>query len=98
MLKNLKYYHNREKDLINEIALIEQYQQKLFQAKDIPMLMGLEGNIRQVYYQAFDIILKDLTMGGRSRQPPKNEINTLISFGNMMCYNLMPGHDLPYTA
>lgn len=88
MLKNLRYYQNREKDLLNEISLIEQYQQNLSQAKEISILMGIEGNIRQVYYQAFDIILKDLIMGGRSRQPPKNEVNTLISFGNMMCYTL----------
>ena len=27
-------------------------------------------------------------MGGRSKQPPQNEINALISFGNMVCYTL----------
>jgi CRISPR-associated protein Cas1 len=27
-------------------------------------------------------------MGTRTRQPPRNEVNTLISFGNMMCYTL----------
>ena len=48
--------------------------------------MGLEGNIRQTYYQAFDTILNDFSMNGRSKQPPKNEVNALISFGNMMCY------------
>ena len=26
-------------------------------------------------------------MGGRSKQPPLNEVNALISFGNMMCYS-----------
>jgi CRISPR-associated protein Cas1 len=26
-------------------------------------------------------------MDGRSKQPPQNEINALISFGNMMCYS-----------
>ena len=25
-------------------------------------------------------------MGSRTKQPPKNEVNALISFGNMMCY------------
>lgn len=50
--------------------------------------MGIEGNIRQTYYQAFDVILNDFEMGNRTRQPPLNEVNTLISFGNMMCYTL----------
>ncbi len=48
--------------------------------------MGIEGNIRHEYYQAFEIIISDFAMEGRSKQPPLNEINTLISFGNMMCY------------
>jgi len=26
-------------------------------------------------------------MDGRSYRPPKNEVNALISFGNMMCYS-----------
>jgi CRISPR-associated protein Cas1 len=48
--------------------------------------MGIEGNIRQIYYTAFDEILNDFEMGGRSKQPPKNEVNALISFANMLCY------------
>jgi len=48
--------------------------------------MGIEGNIRQAYYAAFDIILDDFNMGSRTKQPPENEVNALISFGNMMCY------------
>jgi CRISPR-associated protein Cas1 len=27
-------------------------------------------------------------MGKRTKQPPQNEVNALISFGNMMCYSL----------
>ncbi len=45
--------------------------------------MRLEGNIRQSYYQAFDIIIQDFEMGRRSKQPPTNEINALISFGKL---------------
>jgi CRISPR-associated protein Cas1 len=32
-------------------------------------------------------MINDFEMGGRTKQPPKNEINSLISFGNMMCYS-----------
>ncbi len=88
MVKNLRYYQNRGKDLEPYICQMEEYQHKLTACQDIPTLMGYEGNIRQVYYQAFDDILKEFVMEGRSKQPPLNEINTLISFGNMMCYTL----------
>ena len=88
ILKNLRYYDNREKDLSASINQIETYCNGIPLCKEVEELMGLEGNIRQVYYAAFDVILKEFTMEGRSKQPPLNEINTLISFGNMMCYTL----------
>lgn len=91
MLKNLKYYNNREKDVELQIAQIEQYASTIKQYQAIDELMGLEGNIRQTYYQAFDTIIRDFEMGGRSKQPPANEVNALISFGNMMCYSLCLG-------
>jgi CRISPR-associated protein Cas1 len=51
------------------------------------MLMGIEGNIRQTYYGAFDAIVgQTFCMDGRSKRPPQNELNALISFGNMLCY------------
>jgi len=88
MLKNLRYYNKREKDVAHQIQTIESYCPQIFQVEAPDELMGIEGNIRQVYYQAFDVILNDFEMGTRTRQPPLNEVNTLISFGNMMCYAL----------
>lgn len=88
MLKNLKYYNKREKDLELHIATIEEYSASISTTDTVEELMGIEGNIRQIYYQAFDTILNDFSMGNRTRQPPQNEVNTLISFGNMMCYTL----------
>lgn len=87
MTKNLKYYNNRGKDVEEMINKISQYLDVLPQAEDITEIMGLEGNIRQTYYEGFDLIINDFRMGGRSKQPPQNEINALISFGNMMCYS-----------
>lgn len=91
MQKNLKYYNNREKDVELQITLIEHYAKSIAQTNAIDELMGLEGNIRQTYYQAFNTIIRDFEMGGRSKQPPANEVNALISFGNMMCYTLCLG-------
>ena len=48
--------------------------------------MGVEGQIRKAYYEAFNLIINDFEMKDRSKQPPQNEVNALISFGNMMCY------------
>lgn len=87
ILKNLKYYHNRDKDLAEIIDKIVLLQQSLANVAAIDQLMGIEGNIRMTYYAAFNLIINDFAMGNRTKQPPKNEVNALISFGNMMCYS-----------
>ncbi len=88
VLKNLRYYHNRGKDLASYIENIEGLEQQIAAQMDIPALMGIEGNIRKYYYDAFEYIIDDFAMEGRVKNPPSNEINALISFGNMMCYTL----------
>jgi CRISPR-associated protein Cas1 len=88
MLKNLKYYNNREKDTSQQIAAIEALQFSIADAQDVESLMGIEGNIRIHYYAAFSTIINDYEMGTRVRQPPSNELNTMISFVNSLCYTL----------
>lgn len=91
ILKNLRYYQSRGKDVELCIGAIEKLSESIATSNDIDILMGVEGNIRQTYYDAFDIIINDFAMDGRSKQPPKNEVNALVSFGNMMCYTLCLG-------
>lgn len=88
MLRNLKYYQSRGRDLAIHIEQIEAYDKAKKNADTISELMGWEGNMRQVYYDAFEEIIPDFEMGNRTKQPPSNEINALISFCNMMCYTL----------
>lgn len=88
ILRNLKYYNSRGKDLSLYIKQIENYEECIMSASSIEELMGWEGNIRQVYYGAFEEIITDFSMGGRVKQPPSNEVNALMSFVNMICYTL----------
>ena len=88
MSKNLKYYQGRGKDVGKSLGQIENYSSLIAEAGNIAELMGIEGNIRQAYYGAFGEIITDFEMGNRSKQPPQNEVNALISFGNMMCYTV----------
>lgn len=89
MLRNLKYYRSRERaEIQQQIDAIERYEPLISKTTNVPELMGIEGNCRQQYYAAFDSIIKDFEMGNRTKQPPSNEVNALVSFGNMMCYSL----------
>lgn len=86
MLRNLRYYHNRQRDLDLPLTAIENHISQISLATDVAALMGTEGNIRQNYYAAFDNIINGFEMGNRTKQPPSNEVNALISLGNMLCY------------
>jgi len=57
-------------------------------SKDTTSLMNVEARSRIEYYSCFDEILKgDLKYEKRTRQPPENEINAMISFGNSLLYS-----------
>lgn len=80
ILKVLAYYkiENNIKETLSELN----------STNKITEIMNIEGRIRLEYYSKFDEILPDdFKMEGRSRQPPKNMINSLISFGNSMMYS-----------
>ncbi|SHM76414.1 CRISPR-associated endonuclease Cas1 [Caldanaerovirga acetigignens] len=53
--------------------------------------MAIEGNIRENYYSSFDRILEDpdFEFFKRSKRPPENNLNTLISFGNSLVYTII---------
>jgi CRISPR-associated protein Cas1 len=92
ILKNLRYYgaSSRGRDLSSVIAAIEAFRLQIATAKDIPTLMGVEGQIRHLYYNAWPLILTPswAEFTRRVKRPPDNPINALISFGNSLCYTL----------
>lgn len=88
ILKNLKYYQTRGRELEKPIAAIEKLRSSIQKVKSVPELMGLEGNCRQLYYDTFGTIIPGYEWNGRKRRPPANELNALVSFGNSMCYTL----------
>ena len=87
ILKNLKYYQNRGKDLEEYIKQIESLRKYISTSKDVKELMGIEGNIRKVYYDSWNTIInQDIEFEKRVKNPPDNAINSLISYVNIMVY------------
>lgn len=90
MKRVLSYYQRRGVDLQGVIGAID-FSAAVLSEQDSPeALMAVEGNIREVYYGAFDVILKqdEFSFTRRTRRPPQNRLNALISFGNSMMYVL----------
>jgi CRISPR-associated protein Cas1 len=90
ILRVLKYYRSRGKELTEVIAAIENLNGALEECGDTAALMAVEGNTREYYYRAFDAIIDqhDFVFEARTRRPPQNHLNTLISFGNTLLYTL----------
>lgn len=85
--RNLRYYNEREKELEDQMNQIEGLFNSLKYARTINELMGIEGNIRKIYYNSWNTIISaDIDFEKRVKRPPDNIINTLISFLNSLLY------------
>jgi len=87
--KVLNYYTNRGKDLLkSKIQSIEDLAEGIEGCKKVDEIMGLEGNIRDIYYSCFNDITEneDFFIKERTKRPPSNYMNALISFGNSLLY------------
>ena len=85
--RNLRYYNGRGKDVSGYMAQISALQSSIEKTQSIQELMGVEGNIRKIYYQSWDVIIDQyIQFDRRVMHPPDNMINSLISFVNTLIY------------
>jgi CRISPR-associated protein Cas1 len=100
LIKQVEHYLDKEKRLylaksfvlgsiINSEKLYQidasEYLEKLKQASSIQEVMQVEGSFRKLCYKA----LENLTgweFETRTKRPPQNPLNALISFGNSLVY------------
>jgi len=93
----LRYYASRLEEgseaIESAIGEVEAIKGQIPEADDPASLMGLEGRARRQYYRAWPVLLggagEDFAFERRSRQPPSNPLNALISFGNSLCYSVV---------
>ncbi len=91
ILKNLKYYSRSQEEIQESIdAYVSSIESEITRLPDtgtIPEMMNVEGRIRNIYYSALDEIFpEEYRIVTRTRRPPGNKMNTLISFGNSLMY------------
>lgn len=87
IVRNIRYYQNRGKNLQTEIDQIVKLREKISDTSSIEELMGVEGNIRKMYYKCWnEIVNQDISFEKRVKRPPDNMINSLISFLNSLMY------------
>lgn len=87
---NLKYYNRRyNHDIKGKIKLIEKAEKEINLIKEHEKLLLCEARIKGIYYSCFNEILQNekFKFIKRSKRPPQDPINALISFGNTLLYN-----------
>lgn len=70
-------------ELTREIEVLARMQSGTQQAKSLDALRGLEGDAARCYFTAYTRVLRsrDMVMQGRTRRPPKDPVNAMLSFG-----------------
>lgn len=90
IITNLKYYNKRNDDIqldkiIDDLKICKQ---EMKTANTLEILLLQEARMRELYYSSYNIILnnQEFKFTKRTRRPPKDALNAMISFGNTLIY------------
>lgn len=87
----IRYYNKKKENEVYTEALrrIDRVYADIKDCNDYERLLTLEAKGRESYYSCFDSFLagSGFEFEKRTRKPPENEVDSLISFGNMLLYN-----------
>lgn len=87
ILANLEHYKKNGKEVSLFIDKIKDEHTALAKVSSISELMGVEGRSRDMYYSSFGSFLREgFEFEKRTKMPPQNMLNSLISFGNSLVY------------
>ena len=81
--------YNKDNDCVNENELqMKKMRRKVEQSKLISELRGYEGIAAKLYFKSIgEIIKKEYKFYNRSKRPPKDPFNSMISFGYTIISN-----------
>jgi CRISPR-associated protein Cas1 len=87
MRSNVVYYNGRDHELDGVVEELNAAGERVDEGLPVNELMGTEATARRAYYRSFNEILPmEFQLTQREYNPPPNEINSLISFGNSLVY------------
>lgn len=73
-----------DEEVENAVKQLDWRKKRIILAENIDILRGEEGNAANTYFNVFDHLIlhlkDDFPFNGRSRRPPKDEVNAMLSF------------------
>ncbi len=90
---NIRYYNKQYPDpfFAEVLEKISGIDKKVKNCSSLESIMLYEAAIREAYYSCYDrfLIAEGFSYHKRTRRPPQNEFNAMLSFGNTVLYNLI---------
>lgn len=87
LIRVLEHYRKHGKEVNETINKLQNIKLQINQNLNIQELMNIEGRAWHEYYNIYPNIMKSFfTFDKRTRRPPQNEVNCLISFLNSLLY------------
>lgn len=85
---NLRVYSSRGRNFDTALSELENLKVSVWKSQNPNELMSVEGHAKEIYYSCFDEITgsPDFKFESRTKRPPTNRMNALISFGNSLLY------------
>lgn len=88
-MKTLQRFLRDHSDLSNRgkmertVELLKESKKIAYEAKNTESLMGIEGDASRNYFQVFNDLIRNsnFSFNGRSRRPPLDAVNAMLSFG-----------------
>ena len=87
-----RYARSRNVDLSDEYKEIKSMQNHIEKCDSIPQIMGYEGNAARIYFKCLGILVEPIfAFEKRSRRPPKDAFNSMLSLGYSILMNEIYG-------
>ena len=89
MIKVLEKHESarNEVEMLRNFNVHKRFEEVYDENKDLGnVLRGIEGEVWDIFYNAISKVLKRFGFDKRTKRPPKNETNCLISFMNTLLY------------
>lgn len=88
----IKRYTRGLEETENEIKQIKIARSKIESCSNVETIMGYEGSAAKSYFKAISTIIRDeFKFDGRSKQPPKDPFNAMISYGYTILFHEIYG-------
>ena len=87
-----RYARNRDIDIKRSVAEMQYMDTKIGQASSIEQIMGYEGHAAKIYFRTMgQLINRDFAFEKRSRRPPLDPFNSMLSLGYSIILNEIYG-------